>query len=636
MSTQSKFYQVTPQILLEYNTDQYKITNTKSAVGESPVDFYMYIGEDGNQYCVTTQNIPDTKYINAQKTSFYYGGTDVDEYDLDINNDYIYGSDIYVNNKIVGTILKDDNNFQNRRSFINCDTIKLYISTGYVMNSIAGYSLKVKAKVTTVSTITEDGRKIVKRINDYLNLLDWYMPKELLKNKIHWLSNPLYMNSCFYDRYIEIKFPAPLDCALNNRNIDYVYEYHDENDEITFMRGNIDKNADILIEFATVQPDYVTLVDKDSNFYEQEFTLDVPKVLSIKHNSNSNNFNVRVFEDPETHCILYYPVYGDINNAKEFDINTMLAIETGVIPMVDFANLDSANDGMDDFIEMYGDEVFRWVIINELTVTYNYDFVIHNDIDNKSVTSYTEYFTNTIDYTGKTREHGEFWKSKFIPYIKQRNNMSCKSIIVSYTAHLFNRMNNMDIVRTASMTIQNPYRYSLATINTNNITQYKIVNKLGANTVINMENNKNGEVKEKNIRSYYDTTNILAKTENNGISYPQGKMVLYLKHENNNYMIRLYKLNESNIRVPYDLTGNVQYKLVFPSISGSKIQVFPNKDSENYNLGIGSLIFYITNDIAKSIMSVPASERYFALTTHIENNQKEETTLYEGVVQWYT
>jgi hypothetical protein len=96
----------------------------------------------------------------------------------------------------------------------------------------------------------------------------------------------------------------------------------------------------------------------------------------------------------------------------------MLAIETGVIPMVDFANLDSANDGMDDFIEMYGDEVFRWVIINELTVTYNYDFVIHNDIDNKSVTSYTEYFTNTIDYTGKTREHGEFWKSKFIPYIK--------------------------------------------------------------------------------------------------------------------------------------------------------------------------------------------------------------------------
>jgi hypothetical protein len=34
------------------------------------------------------------------------------------------------------------------------------------------------------------------------------------------------------------------------------------------MRGNIDKNADILIEFATVQPDYIKLVDKDSNFYE--------------------------------------------------------------------------------------------------------------------------------------------------------------------------------------------------------------------------------------------------------------------------------------------------------------------------------------------------------------------------------
>ena len=37
--------------------------------------------------------------------------------------------------------------------------------------------------------------------------------------------------------------------------------------------------------------------------------------------------------------------------------------------MMDYSEIDQANEGMDDFIEMYGDETFRWVIINELAVT---------------------------------------------------------------------------------------------------------------------------------------------------------------------------------------------------------------------------------------------------------------------------
>jgi len=61
--------------------------------------------------------------------------------------------------------------------------------------------------------------------------------------------------------------------------------------------------------------------------------------------------------------------------------------------------------------------------------------------------------------------------------------MTCRSIVVRYTAHLFNRMNNIDIVRTASMAIKNPYKYGLTTINTNNIMQYKIVNKIDKQNV---------------------------------------------------------------------------------------------------------------------------------------------------------
>lgn len=95
--------------------------------------------------------------------------------------------------------------------------------------------------------------------------------------------------------------------------------------------------------------------------------------MSFQYDSNANFFSVRIEEDTKSHTIKYYPVYGDASNEREFDINMMNAIETGVVSMYDSADMDKVNQGMDDFIEMYGEEVYRWVIVNELQVTYNYD-----------------------------------------------------------------------------------------------------------------------------------------------------------------------------------------------------------------------------------------------------------------------
>jgi hypothetical protein len=64
-------------------------------------------------------------------------------------------------------------------------------------------------------------------------------------------------------------------------------------------------------------------------------------------------------------------------------------------------------------------------------------------------------------------------------------------------------------------------------------------------------------------------------------------MTLFLKHTSHNYMLRLFTLNEDNIRIPFDLTGPYRYKLVFPTLNGTKIQIRPNTDSGSLNLGIG-------------------------------------------------
>ena len=109
-------------------------------------------------------------------------------------------------------------------------------------------------------------------------------------------------------------------------------------------------------------------------------------------------------------------------------------------------------------------------------------------------------------------------------------------------------------------------------------------------------------------------------------------MTLYLKHTSSNYLFRLYNLNADNIRVPYDLTGPFRYILVFPTLSGSKIKIRPNADSNALNLGIGQLVFYITEENVKLIMNVPVADRYFAIITDTDNNDSTSSTLYEGKV----
>jgi len=251
------------------------------------------------------------------------------------------------------------------------------------MNNIGGYSVKVRGKVIKVSGENEVGDDIVKRIDDYIYLLNWYMPKEELKDHIHWLENPLYLNSKFYDRYIEIKLPSAQDIAINKRNIDYVYRYVDEDNEVYYLRGTIDQYSNIIVEFATVQQDNITLEDNSNSLGPSEFILDADKEMSIYPESNSNNISVKLFEDVATHSIIYYPTFGDGYDIEPINLDIMGKIDRGEIPLINYSEYDSANENMDDFIEMYGGDYdkipCRWIVINELSVTYNYAKIIQPD-----------------------------------------------------------------------------------------------------------------------------------------------------------------------------------------------------------------------------------------------------------------
>lgn len=599
----------------------------------------MYQGPDGNQYCMETSAIPNWKFTDETETNYYFHGKsyrlsyspnhDIDEFPL------ILGQ-IYVNSlpSTVGSIIKEQNQAAGDTTIIRAcgvhhDTIRLYLATGYLMNSIGGYSVKVKAPVNKVSDADGHIRMLN---NNFINLLDWYMPKEYMKNMVKWLDSPIYFTNAYYDRYIEIPFISPYDLSIKdgrNRKVDYVYE----DDEYGVMRGTVNEYANFIIEFATVSPESVTPITSNPPIESESYaTLDAIRSIPVKGESNSKFFNVRIEEDENTHSILYYPVYGEGQMVQDLSLSVMAGIETGTIPMIDLANYDMANYGMDEFLEAYGtdaDKIFKWIIINELSITYNYKPII-SSISSTDL-PVTEFYTNTIDYTGKTDSNGQFWRNRFVPYIKKQPGYYCDNIAVQYTCHLYNRMNNIDIIKVASMLIDKPYNYQLTKINTDFINKYKIVNKINKMPATQVVSGTDQQTRY--IRSYYDITSIVVK-DSSGEIYENGKLTLKLKHTNGNYMFKLFSINQDNVRVPYDLSGPYTYKLVFPSVNAGAIEVSPNMDSENYNLNVGSLIFYISGDVARQIMQVPVSERYFAITTHIPEKPKEETTLYEGTVTW--
>lgn len=631
MSVKSKFYQATEQLLIEYKTDSYAIANNTTT--KDGTYFHMFKSLDGKQYYLP-MNKTNIKFADETKTTYLYPGKNAE---LSYENNKSVNVMTDTNTKL-GEVYDNDTNYAN----YYFDTINIYILTGYVLNSLAGLSVNVKAKISSVKN-QESGVEI--RLSDYITLLDWYMPKEELKDKQEWLKSPLYLNSRFYDRKITITFPSPIDAASiidNNETPEGVddsgikYHYYqpseDGSRQIEYI-GKINVDADILIDFSTVKPENVEYIHNAQYDYASKFILDAPRTFSIKHESNADYLTAKIYEDPKYRQILYYPAYGDGIYSSELDYNKMCSIETGAIPLIDLGDLDYVNDGMDQFLEQYGvdaDKIFKWIVINELVVTYIYEPLISGeDIE------YSDYMTNTIDYTDRYNDLSKFWISKFTPCPSRINGYNCKSINLDYTAHLFNRVNNIDIIRKATISItgNEVSKYKNDMINTNNIITYKIVNKIDQNNTAIVQNQST--VKEKIVRSYYDISNIMIKdVENGGGMYADGKMTLYLKHMGSQYMLRLYTVNEDNIRVPLNLAGTVDFKLVFPAADGGLIEIKPNKDSNSYNLSIGQLVFYISREKAKAIMDTPMSERFFAITTDISDNKDEETTLYEGNVEW--
>ena len=576
------------------------------------------------------------------------------------------------------------------------DKIRVFILSGYVFNMLEGFHLKVKAKQRPkVYNIYGDDYK--DNLEQWSTLLSFVFNKSEMRNVVKWLDQPFYMSSRFYDRYIDIYIPSAFYLAskleqmsynksrnvteflerwkgegkkrtdafltINSEGYQVVdsradYGWVPEIDSIEMLASimNISINTDLAFEFSPITSDnYNETIDKrdqllhslyfnqDSpvNYFEKEntFILDHTAQGFIKPISNSDYFNCKILQDPETGTIYYSPRFGVANEfTGDIPLLTkpiMDRINTGLINMYNYGIYDNDYENIDEFEDTYGDQASKWVVLNELVVTYNY-------IDNYgNISKRSSTYTNTIDYAQDTDEMSyvaslseaeRFGVTSYRPIIKEIAGHDCISMTFVYNAHLINRVNGAEVIRTASLAVTDMSLYTELPrkLNIDNLQTWRVFNKIDAGNTVTMNNLTLTPSKEY-VRSYYNAAQLVMNDSNN--TYTQGKYNLRLFASGHNYKFMIMESSQNTTEIFHTSFSslNGQYILIFFLNDGTKVELTPTF-SDNMNLALGELEYKVSDSNAALILSKQGNNPIFTIVCRTSEG---DTTIYQGTFGSY-
>ena len=671
MAIQSTWFRMTPEILIEYRTDQYRMLNGRTSDDEQPRRFYIVETLNGEiVYVEDLRYTDETKrewYKNQALYQKFPAKSAVNFYHVDLANASLSDQTRYKTSELIKHSTRVINSTNNPNFYESephtilaenffYDTIRIYLLRGYNLEDLDGISLKVKAEASKQIIEDEHTWKEAAEVvaaDLYIDKLMLYPKDKNGVDPVHKLVSPMYMNSKYYDKYIEIEVPSLYGIALRDHQVIDLDGNPSTQNDPTFITLEFDENGEVISSYSEIYTvnldssiiiEFGQVVETSNRTFKigkrevdgLQFNLTNETSGVVIPNSNSDYFNARIYETSDHSAVMYCPVYGE----SELDTVVMNQIETGGIPLtansfydaeVSYSKFNDIDTGADELYYVPEDKSQRnvsrrkWKVYNDLLVDY-----IYYGADG-SAEIYQESYTRVIDYDANQGNNIAFWRSKFIPdrtIIKQLN---AQKICLRYVCRLVNEMRGMECIRTASLYLD-AYRYTDNIINSLNINTYKIINKLPDTIQNNIQRDET--VKEKVIRSYYNSTNLMAKFNQQGTVYTQGKGTLYLNRSSNYYRIQLFNLTNDNTRLALDLTGLQQLRLEFPGGTGSsRILIRQTLDSERQALGIGVVMFYVSSEQAQQVMSVPADKRYFSITTDNGSTQ-QNTVLYEGHVEW--
>lgn len=629
MTKLSKYLQISDRLLLEYTYD------TESSDAETR-SAKVVQGNDGRLACLEIPTVSDigTTYMNDFMHSGFPVSASGDEYfypgyvKLQTTSDAVCSTitdSLYTNGKI-RTALPSSGT-----AALTCarDTVKIHILTGYVFGDCEGFMLSVRA--------TQAKNSIISSTDGVVTLQNYIFHKGNLSRLVKFDSSPLYMQSKYYDRYMEFTVPSAYSLAtkknstLSSDSIADILNI-DGGNLVDFVYCRLDDDNFDRIDKGTT--DYADLFRTDSyvssgkTLYNQgQFSVSSVTEAEIAINSNADKFNLCLYEDDTNRCIRYYPVWGEVSDGNPVTRTVMNMIESGTISMTSSGFLDDDSGDEDSFDELYGEDARKWIVVNQIQLKYVYTPMVLSGSSNASV-SRTQQFSMTEtfdDEDGNTLSADDLYKFAYRPVVDSVSGYTCDYISVTYTGRLVNRLNGLEVIRNASIVIndaESKFGASSETIDVENIYTWKLYNK--HNTVQPVVSSKaTSNSSTVYVTKFYSTDGVVIADASSGAA-SQGEYNLKLYESDHTYLMKLY--SDSSMTTPYTLSSTAATYLLRWADASSNVSYLKPTYSENMSEASGKLEYSISTANSASMLG---GNRHFAIVAQTSSGT---TTLYAGKI----
>lgn len=635
MSKISKYLQITEKLLLEYTYDI-----NASADGKN-LNAYVFKDNTGR---VTFFNNPTKKNMSEYFTSglmyssFPVGNTNEERKMSGYSSESDSPSDCIANpvpNMYENGMMKplDENMtiISSNTVDVPMQRVRIYIATGYTFNDCLGFVLSVKTYQGNNAKYPSTDKEIV--------LQNFTFVKGMMPTLVKFAERPFFQLSKFYDRYIEFYVPSAYYMALHK---------NDDDTQITvFDALNIEYGNQMIFEYATIEDEnfnqvsygekgYVDYFSDDNTFnvtdkvlyYQGTFKVTGFVTAQVALNSNSDNFNLRLYEDKECNCIRYYPVWGSPTQDNPITRRIMNSIENGSIPLSMRGFIDDNDVDADEFEEIYGEEARKWIVVNQLELQFVYQPMISSNAMTDNEIVITRKFNYTEDFETDNDNFGNIdniYKYVYRPVIESLNNgYTCNYIAVTYTARLVNRLNGEEIIRTATMDIEDAEsKFGIGSnrIDVSNIYTWKLFNKIES-TNVKVGGVSTGTEKTKYVTKFVNSQNFAMKSED-GTANVSGAFVIKLYDTEHIYKMRVF--TDDTYSEAYQL-GDANVTLMLKVTTGeNNVPVYLKPTySSNMNTLAGEIEFKIPGTTATAILK--GDRKWFL----VAQSQSGVSTLFAG------
>jgi len=608
MSKISKYLQISEKLLVEYT---YDTSSTKYVR-----DVQSYAIKDLNGHLMYFLNPDSSNVEGLYKSGFMYNA-----FPNETGDHYFYPGHSYLldsNDAVVDDIaqkLQDNNIVESivsgpSYSTMPFDTVRVHVATGYTFSDTLGFMISVRVAQAAGAAVQSKDYTIV--------LQNFVFHKGNMAESVQFNTNPFYMSSKFFDRYIEFQIPSAYYMALHKYDLSDIGAIYDD----VFNTLSIDNGALVVFDYTEITDDsfdaasdsgeYIdffkstsSVEGSDKVLYNQgSFYLSTPVSAEIALNSNSDYFNVKLYEDTSNNCIRFYPIWGSVLDDKPVTRTIMNSIENGSIQMNVKGFTDDIDSDLEEFTKIYGEDSRKWIIVNNINLEYHYVPFLMQDTDADQSVVRTQKFSLTEDFqddNDNITSIDDMYKFSYRPIVETISGYKCKYINVSYTARLVNRLNGEEVIRYATMDVENAeskFGKSATMLNVSNLYTWKIFNKnVISETVVNKPST--GNSKTKYITKYVSTDSFVMSDDTNSAS--QGNFVIKLFDTDHLYKVRIF--TDSGQGEPYDMAStNTTYLLRITDDQGNAMYVNPTY-SANMALANGELEYKIPGSLSKKILN---------------------------------